>query len=651
MSSALETPEAPAAAGGPTPEDLLAEEAESRGEGAWEIAWRQFKKRRLAVLALVVVALLFVVATFAPLLASDLPLYVHARLPAKYENAFWAYDDGQRVLATLLASPAPGDAKLAAEREERIAKLSGQTLDRLEDASYLLGGADAKKMRAALESYRGQLREARAEGGGLDAATWAALREGLEPLSPDSEPAPEVVARPFWPALRALDRTEVFFLALFFTVPLAPVFSRLLNAWGRRRNADPFRLAFGKAAFVFALPTAVAVLLPLAVPRKDDPDRQAYKGLAAAARRASDAGAVFVFTPIPYGENENILEDKSVKPTWLLTREERIARVVPELVRERDARREAEAAAKLPDAVAERTRLIQELDRARSELMKRTIFVRAARTLFPEEPVARAQARKAELDAQIAAATAGQATDLDARIEQEYEARKGGLRWHWLGTDTNGRDVLARMVYGARVSMSVGFVAEGIAVAIGVLLGALAGYFRGWVDIALSRVIEVVICFPTFFFILTILAFLPQSIFNIMVVIGITGWPGIARLMRAEFLRLSNLDFVTAGRALGLSDTRIIFRHILPNGLAPVLVSTTFGIAGAILVESALSFLGFGVPQPTASWGDTLHDGGSDPQATWWLTIFPGTAIFVTVTAYNLVGDAIRDATDPKLRQ
>lgn len=223
--------------------------------------------------------------------------------------------------------------------------------------------------------------------------------------------------------------------------------------------------------------------------------------------------------------------------------------------------------------------------------------------------------------------------------------------YHALGTDTNGRDVLCRMIWGTRIAMSVGFIAVGICLAIGIFFGAIAGYFRGWIDVSISRIVEIVICFPVFFLILTVLAFLRPSIVNIMVVIGVTGWTGIARLTRGEFLKLVKQDFVVAAHALGASNLRIIFKHILQNGLGPVLVAASFGIAGAILTESALSFLGFGVPQPTASWGDLLNNGRNDIQGTWWLTIFPGLAIFVAVTTFNLTGEGLRDALDPRLKQ
>jgi len=220
---------------------------------------------------------------------------------------------------------------------------------------------------------------------------------------------------------------------------------------------------------------------------------------------------------------------------------------------------------------------------------------------------------------------------------------------HWLGTDATGRDIFARLVHGSRISLSVGLVAVGIYVFIGSLIGSLAGYFGGKVDAALSRLIEIVICFPTLFLILTVLAVLPQSIFTIMAVIGITNWPNVARLVRAEFLKQKTLDYVSAARALGATPGRVIFRHILPNATSPVFVAATFGIAGAILIESALSFIGLGIPPPAPSWGQTLSAGRDSP-ANWWLTVFPGAAIFITMTSFNLLGEALRDALDPRLK-
>ena len=219
---------------------------------------------------------------------------------------------------------------------------------------------------------------------------------------------------------------------------------------------------------------------------------------------------------------------------------------------------------------------------------------------------------------------------------------------HLLGTDEQGRDLAARMIYGTRVSIFVGFVAVFIYVTIGIIIGALAGFYGGWVDIIISRIIEIVMCFPTFFLILTILALWGQSLLNVMIVIGITGWTGIARIVRGEFFKLREQDFVVASRALGSKDWWIIFKHILPNAMAPVMVSATFGIASTILIESSLSFLGFGVQPPTPSWGDILSQSRDFIDFAWWLTLIPGFAIFITITSYNVVGEGLQDALDPK---
>lgn len=288
------------------------------------------------------------------------------------------------------------------------------------------------------------------------------------------------------------------------------------------------------------------------------------------------------------------------------------------------------------------------------------------------------------------------------------------LRVYLLGTDELGRDVFARMLQGAWVSLTVGFVAVGLAVIIGVFLGGLSGYYGqnpirvgqvilmllatwlalGWyrlsgfslvilaamamvvlasmvllrgkkssgplylleaqlisVDALITSLIDIMLCFPSFFLILTVVALLPASIYNIMVVIGLTSWMGAARFVRAEFLSLREQDFVTAARALGVSDWRIIFRHMVPNAIAPVLVSATIGIAGAILTEAGLSFLGFGVPPPHATWGNILSDGKNYLFDAPWLTVIPGVAILIVVLSFNLFGEGLRDILNPKLRE
>lgn len=220
---------------------------------------------------------------------------------------------------------------------------------------------------------------------------------------------------------------------------------------------------------------------------------------------------------------------------------------------------------------------------------------------------------------------------------------------HYLGTDNSGRDALSRLIYGTRISMTIGFIAVSIYLTIGIIIGATAGFMGGFVDVLISRIIEVVMLFPSFFLILTLVALIGPSIYIIMFVIGLTGWPTIARLIRGEYLRQRSSEYVTAARALGAGVPRIMFRHILPNALSPAMVAAPFGVAGAILTEGALSVLGFGVRPPTPSWGSLLNLAVSN-YSLWWLIVFPGLAIFVTVSAFNLVGNGLRDAMDPRLR-
>jgi len=225
-------------------------------------------------------------------------------------------------------------------------------------------------------------------------------------------------------------------------------------------------------------------------------------------------------------------------------------------------------------------------------------------------------------------------------------------RLNWFGTNQQGFDVFAQMVHGTQIALSVGFVSMGIAAAIGMTVGGLAGYLGGWVDMLLSRLIELVMCIPSLVLILALVAMLDNvTNYHLMVVIGVTSWTSIARLTRAEFLKLKHAEFVTAARASGASQWRIMYRHVLRNALAPVLVPITFGIAAAILIESGLSYLGFGASPPNPSWGTLLKSGRQAIQEMWWLIVFPGAAIFLTVLAYNIIGEAIQEVTDPRVQQ
>jgi peptide/nickel transport system permease protein len=230
---------------------------------------------------------------------------------------------------------------------------------------------------------------------------------------------------------------------------------------------------------------------------------------------------------------------------------------------------------------------------------------------------------------------------------------QGPSAQHWLGTDTRGRDVMARVVHGSRVSLSVGVMSVLMLVVIGVLLGGLSGYYGGWLDLLLMRLVEIIHSIPTLLLLVTMLAIIAPTgwgaVVAMMAVIGLVRWTDVARLTRGEVLKIRSLEYVQACHALGLSNARTLFRHVVPNAMSPVLVAATFSMASAILIEGALSFLGFGIPEDMASWGGLLNEVRGHTDA-WWLAVFPGFSIFLTVTVYNLAGEGLRDAIDPRLR-
>jgi peptide/nickel transport system permease protein len=236
----------------------------------------------------------------------------------------------------------------------------------------------------------------------------------------------------------------------------------------------------------------------------------------------------------------------------------------------------------------------------------------------------------------------------DPTLQNLTERLQGPSLKHWMGTDDLGRDVFSRLLAGTRISLSVGFVAVSIALGVGTCLGLIAGFLGGRIDAFLMRLVDIMLSIPTLFLILAVLAFLGPNIYNVMIIIGLTSWPGLARMVRGECLSVREREYIQAAQLAGLSTFRILFVHILPNVIAPILVSATLGVGGAILTESALSFLGLGVQPPMPSWGNILTIGKDYLHIAWWLSVFPACAILVTVLAFNLLGEGLRDVLDPR---
>ena len=392
----------------------------------------------------------------------------------------------------------------------------------------------------------------------------------------------------FFPAVRNLTTGDLIVFTIFTWV-VVQVFFRLLTVDAENPTRRVIRLPELVRKIVLWTVTGLAVLTIawIAIGEQRLPDTQTDWR---AVMTKAPHDVVFVLPPIRYRPYQQDLQRQLQKPSWQMTH-----------LSKKD--------------------VAKKLDEERRRLEKAGLG---------EEDIKRAlEVQRTTLEA--------------APAESAYG--------HVLGTNHMGRDVASQLIHGARISLVVGFVSVGVAIVIGTFIGALGGYFGGRVDFWVMRFIEVMMCFPRIFLILTISVILPKrSVWSVMAVLGVTGWTGSARLVRGEFFKQRAMEYVTAARAIGGTPMRIMFRHILPNAMAPLLVGATFGIAGAIITESTLSFLNIGVPADVASWGRTLSYGIQNVRYSWWLIMFPGIAIFITVTSYNLAGEGLRDAIDPRMR-
>jgi peptide/nickel transport system permease protein len=581
----------------PEAQGLPAAPAQRASRDYWDLVWQQLARRRSFRAALWILVLLYGLAIFAPLLASDRPYRLVAIDRGRHEQARSGLGQlGRAALEALEASAARGPGAAAGPGVDPQARLTGLAV-RVRELSEHAPQAYDRRLAALYERFAAAfaappaaegLRELRAE-----------LEALVRELAPAASPAPAqepaagapagLELEPYrrYPILEILSPTSLFLMGLWLAGASFPLWNRLWNlALGadppRRRRARPWK------ALALLLPGAVLALgfVALAPGRASPFDSAPYKrGLSSGALVAVERP---LFPPLATGYAELHPEESFRPPTFLSS-----------------------------SWVDDQGRALDPARRPRAdgiggfELPSTPVEVRFG------EPPANAPHR------------------------------------HLLGTDELGRDLLVRLLWGARVSLSVGILSALLLTAVGVLLGALAGYLGGWVDLLVMRGVEILQSIPAFFLILAALSFTDQAQVPPMVaivgVMALVRWTSVARLVRGEFLRLEQQEFVLAARALGFSGPRIALLHILPNALAPVLVSAAFSVATGILTESAISFLGLGVQHPEASWGSLINESKSPEH--WWVQVFPGLLIFLTVTCYNLVGDAVRDALDPKARR
>ncbi|MCA8980339.1 MAG: ABC transporter permease [Planctomycetes bacterium] len=566
----------------------------------WDLVFEQLGRNDLFKLALGILALLYASAIYAPLIANDQPFVIEAVNRSEY-------GDAHRTLYPAVLGAASLAKKTPEEYLEKRTEGSTQTFEqalnaereavnsRLEVMSAWLPEGDhaslddlLAKVDEAFAASRAGDTERAGELGGEAKDIAKTIRADYKPFDPEKEAEGGKRLRPLtrYPLFDTLTWGEVLMMVMWAMVLTWPLWNRFVNKRVLSGNRSRIRRARKPKFFAVLGLSALAALLWWAV--SDD----AGTNKAASFKAEITAGQIEVVRTvmplIPYGFAETNGAENFRPPTAV----------------------------------------------EKAEISEEGYYVRGARVpkadpvtgyMPPAKPVA---------------------------VLYGEPDRNSPYR-HVLGTDKVGRDFLTRILWGGRVSLTVGLLSAALLLVIGTVIGAIAGYFGGWVDLVISRIIEVFLCIPAFPLILMVAAFIDPNvispIYSIVIIIALIRWTGVARLVRAEFLRLREAEFAVAAKALGFSSARTIFRHILPNAFAPALVAGAFAVASGILTESTMSFLGFGIQPPIASWGSLINE--SKAPEHWWVQVFPGLLIFITITCYNQVGDAFRDAVDPKTRK
>lgn len=613
----------------------------------WDLVFEQLGKRALFKFGMVFLTLLYGVAAFAPLLANGKPLSIEsvaigefsraARVSPMASSAVGVMGQTEEEFAAE-ASSGPEDApatryeKISAEYDAAMLRVT--TMRRmLPDEKAALLDPFVAAFEAGLESLKD----------GDDAAALAGFEEAktisrelrgelraFDPERPDREGI-HLVARSASPLLESIAAWEVFLMTIWLLVATWPIWNRVCNAVVLRGDRERVRSA---RRWKLGAVLLVAVVSAIGWHARYGPvagfDASDYKsGITDGSivlLAAGETTASLAPPPAPEGGDEGGEESGDGGE----------AAVEEAAAPERDV-----------SGLVTWALIPYSYDELHEDEVFRAPTWTAAGELDPE--TGRSVVAMERMDESDDTGVSAEASPVQVRAG---EPPLNDPWRHLLGTDASGRDILTRMIWGARISLSVGILSALLLTIIGVVMGSLAGYFGGWVDTLIMRGIEILQTIPALFLILLALAFTPPGtippMFAVVIVIAVVRWTGVARLVRGEFMRLRDQEFVVAAEALGFSSRRTIFRHVLPNAMSPVLVAAAFSVAAGILTESAVSFLGLGIKEPQASWGGVVNE--SRNVDLWWIQVFPGLAIFVTVTCYNLVGDAIRDAMDPKQR-